>query len=242
MMLTSGKQATYEYDLYDEKSVCLSARCKIDTHTEFNSCKRQAAAKTTKYSSTRITTLVFVHYYASIYSFSISTHTIFLHSSFTMQLYFTHFSVSSLSLSLSLLFSDRNHITKFTNITHTGRRMSPVIRAQLHIRDEKSSHRRVLLLNLQIEHHHHDTKCFFVLFLITSQEEKQKVNWKPRLQRFRHALFVCISILNIHKYFLLVTQHEVGQKNEEKEIILLNVYRNRSSFQLQRYDDNDTQE
>ena len=180
MMLTSGKQATYEYDLYDKKSVCLSARCKIDTHTEFNSCKRQAAAKTTKYSSTRITTLVFVHYYASIYSFSISTHTIFLHSSFTMQLYFTHFSVSSLSLSLSLssiLFSDRNHITKFTNITHTGRRMSPVIRAQLHIRDEKSSHRRVLLLNLQIEHHHHDTKCFFCFVSdhISRRETKSKL-------------------------------------------------------------------
>ena len=103
--------------------MCLSARCKIDTHTEFNSCKRQAAAKTTKYSSTRITTLVFVHYYASTYSFSISTHAVFLHSSFTIQLYFTHFSVPyfslSLSLSLSILFSDRNHITKFTNITHS---------------------------------------------------------------------------------------------------------------------------
>ena len=117
----------YEYKLNDRKSVCLSARCKIDTHTELKSSKRQAAAKTTKYSSTRITTLVFVHYYASTYSFSISTHAVFLHSSFTIQLYFTHFSVLYFSLSLSLslslstlsLFTDRNHITKFTNITHT---------------------------------------------------------------------------------------------------------------------------
>ena len=175
MMLTSGIQATYEYDLYDKKSVCLSARCKIDTHTEFNSCKRQAAAKTTKYSSTRITTLVFVHYYASTYSFSISTHAVFLHSSFTIQLYFTHFSVPYFSLSLysfQIVIISQN-----SQISHTRRRMSPVIRAQLHIRDEKSSHRRVLLLNLQIEHHHHDTKCFFCFVSdhISRRETKSKL-------------------------------------------------------------------
>ena len=122
--------------------------------------KRQSAAKTTKYSSTRITTLVFVHYYASTYSFSISTHAVFLHSSFTIQLYFTHFSVPYFSLSLSLLFSDRNHITKFTNITHTLKNEPLLYAHKLHIRDEKSSH-NVLLLSLQIEHHHHDTRSAF---------------------------------------------------------------------------------
>ena len=151
MMLTSGKQATYEYDLYDKKSVCLSARCKIDTHTEFNSCKRQAAAKTTKYSSTRITTLVFrtlLYFYLLLFHKHTRSFSSFLiYNTIIFHTFFRSLSLSlsrSLSLSLSLpsltlfLHLDRNHITN-SQISHTRSRMSTVIRAQLHIRDEKSS-------------------------------------------------------------------------------------------------------
>ena len=100
-MLTIEKSATYEYKLNDRKSVCLSARWKIDTHTELKSSKRQAAAKTTKYSSTRITTLVFVHY--STYSFSISTHTQFFFIPHLQYNYISHIFPFLISLSLSSL-------------------------------------------------------------------------------------------------------------------------------------------
>ena len=127
-MFTIEKSATYEHESNDRKSVCLSARCKIDTHTELNSSKRQAAAKTTKYSSTRITTLVFrtlLYFYLLL--FHQHTHSF---SSFLIYntIIFHTFSVPyplSLSLSLSLsmfshslLFLDRNHITN-SQISHT---------------------------------------------------------------------------------------------------------------------------
>ena len=139
------KSATYEYDLNDKKSVCLSARCKIDTHTEFNSSKRQAAAKTSKifkyadYNTSFRTLLCFYlllfHKHTRSFSSFLIYNTIIFHTFFR-----------SLFLSLSLsLYSQYSFqiviISQNSQISHTPRRrMSPVIRAQLHIRDEKSSH------------------------------------------------------------------------------------------------------
>ena len=141
--------------------------------------KDRQRLKLPKYSSTRITTLVFVHYYASTYSFSISTHAVFLHSSFTIQLYFTHFSVPYFSLSLSLslsllsiLFSDRNHITKFTNITHSQKN-EPCYPRIVAYKRRKIVAQHCYWLNSK-SNIITMIRNAFVLFLITSQEEKQK--------------------------------------------------------------------
>ena len=129
-MLTIGKSATYEYDLNDKKSVCLSARCKIDTHTELNSSKRQAAAKTYKifkyadYNTSFRTLLCFYlllfHKHTRSFSSFLIYNTIIFH---------TFFRSLFLSLSLSLYSFQIVIISQNSQISHTRRRMSPVIRA-----------------------------------------------------------------------------------------------------------------
>ena len=136
--------ATYEYDLNDKKSVCLSARCKIDTHTELNSSKRQAAAKTSKifkyadYNTSFRTLLCFYlllfHKHTRSFSSFLIYNTIIFHTFFRSLFLSLSFSLYS-QFSFQIVIISQN-----SQISHTRRRMSPVIRAQLHIRDEKSSH------------------------------------------------------------------------------------------------------
>ena len=119
-MLTIGKSATYEYDLNDKKSVCLSARCKIDTHTELNSSKRQAAAKTSKifkyadYNTSFRTLLCFYlllfHKHTRSFSSFLIYNTIIFH---------TFFRSLFLSLSLSLYSFQIVIISQNSQISHT---------------------------------------------------------------------------------------------------------------------------
>ena len=138
------KSATYEYDLNDKKSVCLSARCKIDTHTELNSSKRQAAAKTSKifkYADYNTSFRTLLYFYLLLFHKHTRSFSSFL--IYNTIIFHTFFRSLFLSLSLSL-YSQFSFqiviISQNSQISHTRRRMSPVIRAQLHIRDEKSSH------------------------------------------------------------------------------------------------------
>ena len=100
--------------------MCLSARCKIDTHTELNSSKRQAAAETSKifkYADYNTSFRTLLYFYLLLFHKHTRSFSSFL--IYNTIIFHTFFRSLFLSLSLSLLFSDRNHITKFTNITHS---------------------------------------------------------------------------------------------------------------------------
>ena len=100
--------------------MCLSARCKIDTHTELNSSKRQAAAETSKifkYADYNTSFRTLLYFYLLLFHKHTRSFSSFL--IYNTIIFHTFFRSFSLSLYLSLLFSDRNHITKFTNITHS---------------------------------------------------------------------------------------------------------------------------
>ena len=156
--------------------MCLSARCKIDTHTELNSSKRQAAAKTSKifkyadYNTSFRTLLCFYlllfHKHTRSFSSFLIYNTIIFHTFFR-----SLFLSLSLSL-LSILFSDRNHITKFTNITHSQKN-EPCYPRIVAYKRRKIVAQHCYWLNSK-SNIITMIRNAFVLFLITSQEEKQK--------------------------------------------------------------------
>ena len=169
--------------------------------------KRQSAAKTTKYSSTRITTLVFVHYYASTYSFfhkhTRSFSSFLIYNTIIFHTFFRSLFLA-LSLSLSLLFSDRNHITKFTNITHSQKN-EPCYTRIVAYKRRKIVAQQCYWLNSKSNIITMIRSAFLFCFWSHLKKRNKKVNWKPRIQarheKSKRMLQVYISILNINDYF-----------------------------------------